>query len=634
MMKNKNNPQSFVLFSFLISSFFVFFSYGTSLISTEPFTISSNKTIVSHNEVFELGIFKPEYSSPDEDRWYLGIWYKKISERTYVWVANRDNPLSNPIGTIRVWNSNILLSDQSNTVVWSTSITEESERSPIVAELLNEGNLVLRQSNNKDGGNKVLWQSFDFPTNTLLPGMKLGWKLRTGRYSFLTSWKDLTDPSSGEFTYQIEAARRTRGFPALFLWSGRSKVKRVSPWDGVVSLGVPRNQPLTYITFTLTANKEEVSFSFQTSDSKYTSRLTLTSVQQLMWNETSLKWDLLWHSVAEECDIYGICGPYSYCDILMACKCMRCFEPKDQEAWALENKGDGCVRKTPLSCSDDKLIATPIENMSGENIVENTELPLLSFETISRATDDFSVFNKLGEGGFGVVYKGILDGQKIAVKRLSNTSDQGTDEFKNELKLITKVEHLNLVKIFGYCINGEEKLLIYDYLENRSLDLYLFDETQSDKLNWPKRFEIVIARIFERGNNNVETKRVVGTRGYMSPEYSEEGTYSVKSDVYSFGVLVLEILSGKRNRGFAEANDGLSLLSYAWKKWSKGEWACVIDPMIDPSSDEVKRCFQIGLRCVQGRQEDRPVMSSVLLMLLSQTEIIPEPNPPGFYGDL
>ncbi|EFH38955.1 predicted protein [Arabidopsis lyrata subsp. lyrata] len=553
--------------------------YGTSLISTEPFTISSNKTIVSHNEVFELGIFKPEYSSPDEDRWYLGIWYKKISERTYVWVANRDNPLSNPIGTIRVWNSNILLSDQSNTVVWSTSITEESERSSIVAELLNEGNLVLRQSNNKDGGNKVLWQSFDFPTNTLLPGMKLGWKLRTGRYSFLTSWKDLTDPSSGEFTYQIEAARRTRGFPALFLWSGRSKVKRVSPWDGVVSLGVPRNQPLTYITFTLTANKEEVSFSFQTSDSKYTSRLTLTSVQQLMWNETSLKWDLLWHSVAEECDIYGICGPYSYCDILMACKCMRCFEPKDQEAWALENKGDGCVRKAPLSCSDDKLIATPTENMSGENIVENTELPLLSFETISRATDDFSVFNKLGEGGFGVVYKGILDGQKIAVKRLSNTSDQGTDEFKNELKLITKVEHLNLVKIFGYCINGEEN-------------------------------------------------------GYMSPEYSEEGTYSVKSDVYSFGVLVLEILSGKRNRGFAEANDGLSLLSYAWKKWSKGEWACVIDPMIDPSSDEVKRCFQIGLRCVQGRQEDRPVMSSVLLMLLSQTEIIPEPNPPGFYGDL
>lgn len=356
-MKNKNNPQSFILFSFLISSFFVFFSYGTSLISTEPFTISSNKTIVSHNEVFELGIFKPEYSSPDEDRWYLGIWYKKISERTYVWVANRDNPLSNPIGTIRVWNSNILLSDQSNTVVWSTNIAEESERSPIVAELLNEGNLVLRQSNNKDGGNKVLWQSFDFPTNTLLPGMKLGWKLRTGRYSFLTSWKNLTDPSSGEFTYQIEAARRTRGFPALFLWSGRYKVNRISPWDGVVSLGVPRNQPLTYITFTLTANKEEVSFSFQTSDSKYTSRLTLTSVgsvQQLMWNETSLKWDLLWYSLTDECDIYGICGPYSYCDILMGCKCMQGFEPKDQEAWALENKGDGCVRKTPLSCSDDK----------------------------------------------------------------------------------------------------------------------------------------------------------------------------------------------------------------------------------------------------------------------------------------
>ncbi|XP_010476044.1 PREDICTED: G-type lectin S-receptor-like serine/threonine-protein kinase SRK [Camelina sativa] len=625
MMKLFNNSQNLLVFSFLMSFFLVFlFTDGSFLLSEEPFTFSGNKTIASHGDVFELGIFKPDSSSPDEDRWYLGIWFKRISERTYVWVANRDKPLSKPTGTIRVRKSNLILSDESNTVVWSTNVTEESERSPIVAELLDDGNFVLRHTNNKSR-DAFLWQSFDFPTDTLLPGMKLGWEHRTGRYSFLTSWKDFNDPSSGDFSYHIESARGNRGFPALFLWNGRNKMNRLSPWDGVASFGVPHNQPLAYLTFTLTANKEEVSFSFQTSDRKYTSRLTLTSVgsvQQLMWNETSSTWDMLWHSPTDACDIYKYCGPYSYCDI-STCTCMKGFEPMDPQAWALGNRGDGCVREKPLSCSDDKffrlincklpdttnafvdwqvgfneceqrcvndcnctafttveqsgssgcviwtrelldvrnsdyvtdghdLFVKYHENFSAEIIAENLELPIMSFETISRATDDFSVSNKLGSGGFGVVYKGILDGQEIAVKRLSDTSDQGIDEFKSELTLITKVQHVNLVRLFGYCINGEEKLLIYEYLENKSLDLHLFDETKSDKLNWPERIEIALgvargllylheysatmiihrdlkpsnilldkdmrpkisdfgtARIFERGNSNVETTTIVG----------------------------------------------------------------------------------------------------------------------------
>ncbi|KAL1200503.1 Receptor-like serine/threonine-protein kinase SD1-7 [Cardamine amara subsp. amara] len=290
------------------------------------------------------------------------------------------------------------------------------------------------------------------------------------------------------------------------------------------------------------------------------------------------------------------------------------------------------------------------------------------------ATDHFSASNKLGEGGFGMVYKGkLLDGQEIAVKRLSKVSGQGSDEFKNELTLITKVQHVNLVRLVGYSVNGDEKLLIYEFMENGSLDLYLFDETQSCNLNWSTRFEIIkgiargllylhqdsailmihrdlkpgnvlldkdmtpkisdfgMARIFGRGKNNVNTAKVVGTYGYMSPEYAQDGTYSVKSDVFSFGVVMLEILSGKRNKGFARENDGLSLLSHAWTKWTKGEWACVIDPIVDPSSEEVKRCFQISLLCVQDRPEDRPNMSSVVMMLVSRTETIGQPHPPGYY---
>ncbi|KAL1200505.1 S-locus-specific glycoprotein S13 [Cardamine amara subsp. amara] len=168
---------------------------GTVLSSTVPFTLSRNKTIVSHGDVFELGLFKPDSSSRDGNRWYLGIWFKKIPTRTYVWVANRDKPLSIPVGTIRVLKSNLVLFDQSDTVVWSTNVTGEDGRSPLVAKLLDNGNFVLGYSN----ASEYLWQSFDFPTDTLIPGMKLGWERRTGRYSFLRSWKDITDPSTGDF---------------------------------------------------------------------------------------------------------------------------------------------------------------------------------------------------------------------------------------------------------------------------------------------------------------------------------------------------------------------------------------------------------------------------------------------------
>ncbi|ESQ43255.1 hypothetical protein EUTSA_v10014181mg [Eutrema salsugineum] len=244
--------------------------------------------------------------------------------------------------------------------------------------------------------------------------------------------------------------------------------------------------------------------------------------------------------------------------------------------------------------------------------------------------------------GFKIL--GILDGQEFAVKRLSGISGQGINEFLNELKLITKVKHVNLVQLMGYCLNRDKKLLIYEYLENRNFDIHLFDKNHSSELNWPRRFEIAkgiarglsylhhdsptmiisnfgMARIYNRGENEVETTKVVGTYGYMSPEYSDDGTYSEKSDVFSYGVLMLEMLTGMRNKGFADANNGISLLTHVFNKWKKGEWADIIDPILDldSSSQEVKRCLNIGLLCVQDRTEDRPIMPSV-------------PNPPGYYA--
>ncbi|GLT52416.1 hypothetical protein SLA2020_257600 [Shorea laevis] len=234
---------------------------------------------------------------------------------------------------------------------------------------------------------------------------------------------------------------------------------------------------------------------------------------------------------------------------------------------------------------------------------KEVEIPLFNFSSVSAATNNFSSSNKLGEGGFGPVYKGkLLNGHEVAVKRLSRRSGQGWNELKNEAMLIAKLQHKNLVKLLGCCIEGDEKILIYEYLSNKSLDFFLFDSTKHGVLDWRTRISIIegiaqgllylhhfsrlqiihrdlkvsnilldggmnpkisdfgMAKIFA-GNGSQATRRIVGTYGYMAPEYALEGIFSVKSDVFSFGVLLLEILSGKKNTGFYQTNS-LNLLGY------------------------------------------------------------------------
>ncbi|KAF5182274.1 G-type lectin S-receptor-like serine/threonine-protein kinase SD1-1 [Thalictrum thalictroides] len=270
---------------------------------------------------------------------------------------------------------------------------------------------------------------------------------------------------------------------------------------------------------------------------------------------------------------------------------------------------------------------------------EDLELPLYNLVTIINATNNFSVENKLGEGGFGPVYKGELEGgQEIAVKRLSKDSIQGVNEFKNEVLLISKLQHRNLVRLIGCCIQGEEMMLVYEYMQNKSLHSFIFDETKSKLLDWQNRFDIILdfgmARIFRGDQLEARTKRVVGTYGYMSPEYVVDGHFSVKSDVFSYGVLVLEIISGKKNRGFCHPVHEHNLLGHAWRLWSEDKCIELVDDSIrddSASAQDIIRCIHVGLLCVQKGSEQRPTMSSVLLMLSSETALLPNPQPPGFY---
>ncbi|EXB97657.1 Cysteine-rich receptor-like protein kinase 25 [Morus notabilis] len=234
----------------------------------------------------------------------------------------------------------------------------------------------------------------------------------------------------------------------------------------------------------------------------------------------------------------------------------------------------------------------------GDDEITTIESLHFDFAEIEAATNKFSLDCKLGEGGFGEVYKGTLaNGQEIAVKRLSKSSGQGVEEFKNEVLLLAKLQHRNLVRLFGFCFEGEEKLLVYEFVPNRSLDNFLYGP------------------------------------GYMSPEYAMHGQFSVKSDVYSFGVLVLEIISGKKNSSFYESDRGQDLLSYAWKLWKAGTPLDFVDPKLESaySEDEVLRCVQIGLLCVQEDPEDRPTMTTVVLMFNSYSVTPGQPQQPAFY---
>ncbi|CAN4092103.1 unnamed protein product [Withania somnifera] len=317
------------------------------------------------------------------------------------------------------------------------------------------------------------------------------------------------------------------------------------------------------------------------------------------------------------------------------------------------------------------------------NVVEGTTDDISSAEslqydlnTIRVATSNFSTENRIGEGGFGVVYKGKLpNGQEIAVKRLSRSSGQGIEEFKNEIVLIAMLQHRNLVRLLGYCLEGDEKILVYEFVPNKSLDYFLFDPEKQQLLDWSRRYKIIggiargllylhedsrlriihrdlkasnilldaemnpkisdfgMARIFGIDQSEEITNRIVGTYGYMSPEYAMHGQYSVKSDVFSFGVLVLEIISGKKNSVFYQSDGAEDLLSYVWKNWRGGTPLNIMDPTFAESysRNEVIQCIHIGLLCVQEDVNERPTMASVVLMLNSYSTTTPAPQRPAFF---
>ncbi|KAL2472606.1 G-type lectin S-receptor-like serine/threonine-protein kinase [Forsythia ovata] len=748
-------------------------------ILTSNATIINGKTLVSSGQSFELGFFSPSNSS----KWYIGIWYTKYPE-IVVWVANRENPLGNSSGVLTIGpDGDLVLLNATTGVVWSSNSSRTEPGS--AAQLLESGNLVLKRK--EDNTESYIWQSFDFPSDTLLLGMKMGWNLSTGVNRYLTSWKDDNDPSPGDITYRID----NPGMPQFVLRRGSEKIFRTGPWNGIrfSGTGVPSNIIFKAI---FVYNNEDLYYMNEASDNSIISRLTVNQsglLQRFVLNKGDSSWSTMYSTRNDPCDEYGVCGANGICKISSRpiCECLYGFVPKSKREWDVLRWSTGCVRRIPLNCQQgegfvklrsvklpdllhftlnksmslkeceaeclkncnciayansdnreggsgcfmwfgdlidirefsedneqDIYIRMPaselnhnkktrvvlifvISSLSGILILgfliwyiirrskkkrasanngEDIELPMFDLTTITTATKNFSLTNMIGEGGFGIVYKGTLStGQEVAVKRLSKNSGQGLQEFKNEVILIAKLQHRNLVRLLGCCHEGDERMLIYEYMPNKSLDYFIFDQDRKALLTWQKRFKIAmgisrgllylhqdsrlriihrdlktsnilldsdlnpkisdfgIARSFGGDQTEIKTKRVIGTYGYMSPEYAVDGKYSVKSDVFSFGVLLLEIVSGRKNRTFHHSDHHHNLLGHAWLLFKEGRALELVDDISELSfvESEVLRCIHVGLLCVQKLPQDRPTMALVVVMLSKDGEALPKPKEPGFF---
>lgn len=304
------------------------------------------------------------------------------------------------------------------------------------------------------------------------------------------------------------------------------------------------------------------------------------------------------------------------------------------------------------------------------------------YSTLEKATGSFAEENKLGQGGFGTVYKGVLaDGREIAVKRLYFNNRHRAADFYNEVNIISSVEHRNLVRLLGCSCSGPESLLVYEYLPNKSLDRFIFESNRGRILDWEKRYEIIIGtaealvylhencktkiihrdvkasnilldsklrakiadfglvRSFQEDQSHISTV-IAGTLGYMAPEYLAHGQLTEKADIYSFGVVLLEIITGKQNNQSKELDHSDSLVTNTWKRFHSGTMEELYDPNLNLNSenninikDEVLRVVQIGLLCTQENPNLRPLMSKVLQMLRNKDEQLPAPSNPPFMDE-
>lgn len=755
--------------------------------------LSGNATVSSENKTFRAGFFAPN----DEFSWYFGIWYASIPTPTYVWVANREKPIKNlPEAAAEITGDGRLavVDQDSRTVMWESSNVEGASR----LRLSEQGDLSLLSS---DG--RVVWRSFDFPTDTWLPGMNLTAEKR------LTAWRSSVDPAPGRYSLRLNPPYY--GEIALFYSNDSDNVGMnnlytywtTGNWSGSAFSGVPQ-MTVPYIyrfeflePFTPMATFGYTEVPYESGLKPPLTRFVLDHMGQLKqftWIQQSEVWSSFWSQPDNICRVHALCGNLGLCNgsPLSPCQCFGGFRPSDSVSWSKDDFSEGCVREGDGSCSEDdefeevgafshertmvvsfsgsrsecesaclkNCSCVGLYHNSGSNLCKNLYGPLLnlrnitsdstikdilyvrvettasgsgkkkkrknvtslligmicgilvilgigtvhlylrrrkimrrkgengngfpvtnlrvfSYKELHSATKGFSV--KLGHGGFGAVFKGdLLDSSVIAVKRLERPGG-GEKEFRAEVCTIGNIQHVNLVRLRGFCSEESHRLLVYDYMPNGPLSMYLKNNSQC--LSWDVRFRIAvgtargIAYLHEECRNCIihcdikpenilldedfsakvsdfglakligrDFSRVLatmrGTWGYVAPEWISGVAITSKADVYSYGMTLLELIGGRRNvEGPPSVNGGGGEREGEREKWFFPPWAArkiiegsaeeVIDQRLGHDYNEIEaaRLGLVAVWCIQDDEAMRPTMGMVVKMLEGVVEVAVPPPP-------
>uniref|UniRef100_A0A0E0KYY5 Receptor-like serine/threonine-protein kinase n=1 Tax=Oryza punctata TaxID=4537 RepID=A0A0E0KYY5_ORYPU len=761
-------------------------------------SLAVSDKLVSRNGKFTLGFFQPTFVTKSGNitspNWYVGIWFSNISEFTTVWVANRDNPVTD----LQLNQTRLNLSKDGNlfvscnaSIIWSSATvvntTTATTMNTTSVVLANNGNLVIIGSSSTSN---VSWQSFDHPADVMLPGAKFGWNKVTGATIKYVSKKNLIDPGLGLYYFQLDSTgivlARSNPAKTYWSWSSQQSSKAISLLNQMMSINP---QTRGRINMTYVDNDEEEYYAYILSDESLYVYGVLDISGQLVinvWSQDTWSWQQVYTQPVSPCTAYATCGPFTICNGLAhpVCNCMESFSQRSPQDWEVGNRTAGCFRNTPLDCGNSTSstdvfqaiarVQLPSNNpqsvdnattqskcaqaclsycscnaysyennrcsiwhgdllsVNSNDGIDNSSEDVLylrlsakdvpssrknnrktivrviiaacivcflvmlmlillilrnkflhasqlgggivafRYSDLCHATKNFS--EKLGGGGFGSVFKGVLsDSTIIAVKKLDGAR-QGEKQFRAEVSSIGLIQHINLVKLIGFCCEGDERLLVYEHMVNGSLDANLF-QSKATVLNWITRYNLAIgvarglSYLHQSCNEciihcDIKPENILldasfapkiadfgmaafvgrnfsrvlttfrGTVGYLAPEWISGVAITPKVDVYSFGMVLLEILSGRRNSHKVHTDDNSDQVAFfpvqAISKLHEGDVRSLVDPQLngDFSLVEAERLCKVACWCIQDNEVDRPAMSEVVRVLegLHKLDMPPMPR--------
>ncbi|KAF7127849.1 hypothetical protein RHSIM_Rhsim11G0080000 [Rhododendron simsii] len=583
------NPEKWV-FNLLLPFLFIRFCTSTDTLTPTQF-IKDGDVLVSSGETFALGFFSPGNSS----RRYVGIWYNKISEQTVVWVANRDCPINGTSGVLSLSrDGNLVIYDNTqNRTAWQTHASVVSYS----ARLLDSGNLVLFQGDSGSGG--VVWQSFDHPTNTLLPNMKHGLDRRTGLEWFLTSWKSRDDPGTGEYSYRVEPNE----FPQLILFKGSTRVWRIPSWLKPRRTAEAETTASSILNATYVNNRDQV-YAFYTPINASTLLTTfvdeLGSLKLLTWVG---KWVEFYSVPGDQCAAYGRCGAYGYCDSNnrqdFECTCLPGYEPRSAEEWYLRDASGGCIkeRKALSMCGNGEGFVKVVDAI----IPDTSKARLLMSLSVHECKDE-------------------------CLRNCSCLAYASEAEGGERAKCITWYENLMDVRKFvrRFPVGGLDLYVRVDAVE-------LGQRMKSRRIMQKKVVVVVTSVVLTSLLFIILVCWLVMKKRRRGIDIQGSDEEKIELPIFDMVTIVGATNNFSNTNKIGEG--GFGFVYKAWKLWIDGKAFELIDPVMEGSfsMSKVLRCIQIGLLCVQKCPEDRPTMSSVVLMLVSDIVTLPQPKQPGFY---